>query len=82
LTLGGSLIGKRKRNHHEDRFAAAGILMMLGSPVFALGKYDPGKFTPPGSNRAAPGPLMGAGLPVLAMGYGIYWLIRRRRKPD
>jgi hypothetical protein len=23
---------------------------------------------------------MGAGLPVLAVGYGVYWLIKRRRK--
>jgi len=28
----------------------------------------------------APGPIAGAGLPVLAVGYGVYWLIRRRRK--
>ena len=30
--------------------------------------------------RGAPGPIAGAGLPVLAVGYGVYWLIRRRRK--
>ena len=29
----------------------------------------------------APGPIAGAGLPILAVGYGVYWLIRRRRKP-
>jgi hypothetical protein len=28
----------------------------------------------------APGPIAGAGLPILAVGYGVYWLIRRRRK--
>jgi hypothetical protein len=63
-------------------FAAAGMLMMMASAVFAGGKFDPDKFTPPGHTRGAPGPLMGAGLPVLAMGYGIYWLIRRRGNPD
>ena len=30
--------------------------------------------------HGAPGPIAGAGLPVLAVGYGVYWLIRRRRK--
>jgi hypothetical protein len=33
-----------------------------------------------GSVHGAPGPIAGAGLPVLAVGYGIYWLVRRRRK--
>jgi hypothetical protein len=34
------------------------------------------------NNRGAPGPIAGAGLPFLAAGYGVYWLIRRRRKAD
>ena len=32
------------------------------------------------SVRGAPGPVAGAGLPVLAVGYGVYWLVLRRRK--
>jgi hypothetical protein len=30
--------------------------------------------------RGAPGPIAGAGLPFLAVGYGVYWLIKRRGK--
>jgi hypothetical protein len=33
-----------------------------------------------GNYWGAPGPIAGAGLPVLAVGYGVYWLVRRRRK--
>ena len=33
----------------------------------------------PGRTKKVPGPIAGAGLPVLAAGYGIYWLVRRRR---
>jgi MYXO-CTERM domain-containing protein len=31
-------------------------------------------------SHAVPGPLAGAGLPFLAAGFGVYWLVRRRRK--
>jgi len=30
----------------------------------------------------APAPIAGASLPVLAVGYGVYWLVRRRRKAN
>jgi hypothetical protein len=36
----------------------------------------------PGHVRGAPGPIVGAGLPGLAIGYGVYWLIKRRRKAN
>jgi len=38
----------------------------------------PGPSGPPGV-RGTPGPIAGAGLPVLAVGFGVYWLVRRRR---
>jgi hypothetical protein len=34
-------------------------------------------------SAGAPGPIAGVGLPVLAVGYGAYWLVKRyRRKTD
>ena len=30
--------------------------------------------------RGAPGPIMGASLPVLLVAGGIYWLVRRRKR--
>jgi hypothetical protein len=36
----------------------------------------------PGHNKfqGAPGPVVGAGLPVLVVGYSVYWLVKRRRR--
>lgn len=35
-----------------------------------------------GGVHGAPGPLAGAGLPVLVVAYGVYRLVKRRRKVD
>ncbi len=42
----------------------------------------PGRDPPGHRVSGAPGPVAGAGLPVLAIGYGVYWLAKRRRKRD
>jgi hypothetical protein len=33
-----------------------------------------------GGIHGAPGPVAGAGLPILAIGYGVYWFFKRRRR--
>jgi hypothetical protein len=59
---------------------AAAILATTSLPGLAMGgDWKPyiGKHDNIGGAR---GPIAGAGLPVLAVGYGVYWLVRRRRK--
>ena len=65
---------------------AAAVLGALSVPALA----DPGNGNGFGQgvggrqgHKGVPGPLVGAGLPFLAVGYGAYWLVRRyRRKSD
>jgi hypothetical protein len=62
-------------------FSAAALAIIIATPALACN--DNGKCaTAPGHTkvRGAPGPIAGAaGLPILAVGYGVYWLVRRRR---
>ena len=60
-------------------------LMAVTSPALAKEHENPGNGNGNGGGRdvrGAPGPIAGAGLPVLAIGYGVYWLVKRRRKPN
>ena len=69
-------------------------LMAVTPPALAKEHENPGNGNGNGGGRdvhengggrgvhGAPGPIAGAGLPVLAIGYGVYWLVKRRRKPN
>ena len=65
---------------------AAAILSAASMPAFAQTGQNPSPQNPgqKGQNYVgAPGPLMGAGLPGLVLGgvgYGVYWLVKRRRR--
>ena len=62
------------------------MALLLALSVPALAKNDKGNQGNGNGNgnggnvRGAPGPLVGAGLPVLLIGGGIYWIVRRRKK--
>jgi hypothetical protein len=61
--------------------ATAGYVFYNGALSRDNWVYEGGRRTnwQNGGVHGAPGPIAGAGLPVLAVGYGVYWLIRRRR---
>jgi hypothetical protein len=42
--------------------------------------YQGGSQWKDGGMHSAPGPIAGAGLPVLLIGGGIYWVVRRSRQ--
>ena len=59
----------------------AGIIALLG--VAALPAFSQTAIIDAANrHHPAPVPIAGAGLPFLAVGFGVYWLIRRRRKDE
>jgi hypothetical protein len=57
--------------------------LILGAPHALACNGNGNCENAPGHNKvSAPGPIAGAGLPILAIGYGLYWLVKRRRKSD
>ena len=50
--------------------SSVSVLAQTTSTIDAAKKY-----------KGAPGPVVGAGLPALAIGYGVYWLVKRRKQP-
>jgi hypothetical protein len=66
------------------------VTAALGAPVgyvFYQSSLSPDNWVYQGAGRwkdggvhAVPGPLAGAGLPVIAVGLGAYWLLRRHRR--
>ena len=62
-------------------FASAVLSMFALSPALACNGNGNCENAPGQLKRDAPAPLLGAGLPGLgiALGYGAYWLARRRR---
>ena len=58
--------------------AMAFLLTLLTLSVPAVAQLSTA--LPNAPHRGAPGPVVGAGIPVLVVGAGVYWLVRRRRK--
>jgi len=60
--------------------ATAVVLTGAIEPAFAAKKKVGTMSNQTGSKQLEPGPIAGAGLPIFAVGYGVYWLVKRRRQ--
>jgi hypothetical protein len=60
--------------------ATLALALTLAAPAAQACKDRGACDSAPGHTKGAPGPIAGAGLPILAVGYGVYWLVKRRRK--
>jgi len=62
-------------------FATVVLSTILIGPALAGDGNDQGQNNnDQGQTRAAPGPIAGAGLPVLIIAGGVYWVVRRYRR--
>ena len=80
ICVADELCQPRNLAHYGDRDMKSLVIpmtLLLALSVPAVAETRPGTTT--GVTRGAPGPLVGAGLPVLLIGGGIYWLVRRRK---
>ena len=74
------------RNTHRGELIMKTVLalpmaLLLALSVPALAKDDKGdKGDKDKGVKGAPGPLVGAGLPVILIGGGIYWIVRRQKQ--
>ena len=67
--------------------ASGGLIFLREAPItptdpssWAIWKNEPGSGSGTGPLHGVPGPIAGAGLPFLLGGYGVYWIIKRRRR--
>jgi lipopolysaccharide export LptBFGC system permease protein LptF len=74
--MGLTMAVKRRRKMNN----LAKILIAVAVPPFMISMVLTTSAFAHLPGRDAPGPIVGAGLPVLAVGYGAYWLIRRYRR--
>jgi len=63
-------------------FALAAFLAAFTAPLSTTSAFASCPSFNPHCTSGAPGPIAAAGLPFLAVGYGVYWMLRRRRKTD
>jgi hypothetical protein len=75
---GGSAAGAGGQGGQSDHTGVAARLADVAGDVFGYSGASNSNHGDSGVH-GAPGPIAGAGLPFLGIGYGVYWLIRRRR---
>jgi LPXTG-motif cell wall-anchored protein len=56
------------------------MVLLLALSVPALAQNNQGQNNNDQGARGAPGPIAGAGLTVLLIGGGIYWIVRRKKR--